>query len=109
MRIVDNGERSVDSAEKEYEHIPYLVTAAGPTTVLTPGAGKRIRLRWVYAVNSPEAAVQRRIQVSIGAKVHSLTYGISKRQKFTGEVDQPLIVTLDGVGIVAFTAIYEEI
>jgi hypothetical protein len=98
-----------DAGEREYSHDSQLVTLAGDTTILTPAAGKSVRLWWVYALNDPASLAPRLVTIKIGSSVHSITYGVSKRQKFTGAVNDALIVNLDGAGSVAFTAIYEEV
>lgn len=106
---ITDGNDQIDAGEREYIHAGLVAYSIADTIVYTPSAGKRIRLWWVYALNNPAAEFPSLITVSIGSKVHSVTYGVSKRQKFTGGVDESLTVALDRAGDVAVTAILEEI
>ena len=85
------------------------VTASGNTTVYTPLAGKRIRLRWMYAINDPTATTTPLIKVFLGASEKYRVYALSKRQLVIGPVDGALIVNLSAAGSVAVTALLEEI
>jgi len=85
------------------------VTAAGSTTVYTPAAGRRIRLRWMYAINDPSATTTPLIKVFLGASEKYRVYALSKRQLVTGPVNGALIVDLGAAGSVAVTALLEEI
>ena len=100
---------TTDSSDVEYTAVPLLVTAAGDTTAYTPAAGKRIRLRWVYAINDPSAATPARVTIRLGADVKYIAYGISKKQVDTGPIDGALIVNLSQAGNVACTFRIEEI
>lgn len=85
------------------------VTASGNTTVYTPLAGRRIRLRWMYAINDPTATTTPLIKVFLGASEKYRVYALSKRQLVIGPVDGALIVNLSAAGSVAVTALLEEI
>lgn len=98
-----------DSGEREYTPVIGSVTAAGPTTVYTPAAGKRIRLRWITCINDPFAEVSTKISVYLGAQGVYSNWVISKRQYVTGPVDGPLIVDLSNAGDVAVNAMIEEV
>jgi hypothetical protein len=98
-----------DSGEQEYTHVVATVTASGNTTVYTPLAGKRIRLRWMYAINDPTATTTPLIKVFLGASEKYRVYALSKRQLVIGPVDGALIVNLSAAGSVAVTALLEEI
>lgn len=104
-----NGDGTGDAGEREYTHTAIEVTGSGNTTIYTPASGKRIRLWRAYALNDPSTDTPRLITIKIGSKVHSITYGVMMRQKFTGGVNDTLVVNLSGTGQVAFTAILEEI
>lgn len=97
-----------DSGEQEFTHVVATVTSAGSTTVYTPATGKRLRLRWIYAVTDPAAAAFPLIKVFLGAEEKYRVYALSKRQMVTGPVDGALIVNLDQPGSVAITALLEE-
>lgn len=95
--------------QQEFVPVSALVTAAGDTTLYTPAVGKRIRLRWVYALNDPASGAPARITVRLGAAVKYITYGISKKQVDTGPINGALIVNLSQAGNVAATFRIEEI
>lgn len=98
-----------DSGERLYTHVTATVTASGDTTVHPPASGKRIRLRWIYAINDPSDASPPLIRVRLGATEIYRVWALSKRQLVLGAVDAPLIINLDDTGKVAFTALLEEI
>ena len=98
-----------DSGEQEYTHVVATVTASGSTTVYTPTAGRRIRLRWIYAINDPAAQTAPLIKVFLGADEKYRVYALSKRQLVTGPVNGALIVDLSAAGSVAVTALLEEV
>lgn len=98
-----------DSGEQEYTHVVATVTASGATTVYTPAAGKRIRLRWIYAINDPGEVTSPLIRIFLGADEKFRVYALSKRQQCTGPVNGSLIVNLSEAAQVAVTAILEEV
>jgi hypothetical protein len=98
-----------DSAEQEFTHIVGTITASGNTTIYTPAAGKRIRVRWSYAINDPGSTASPLIKISLGAQEKYRVYAISKRQMTTGAVDAPLIINLSEAAEVAVTFLLEEI
>lgn len=98
-----------DSGEEEFTHTVATVTASGSTTVYTPASGKRVRLRWIYAINDPDATTSPLIRVFLGAEEKYRVYALSKRQMVTGPVNGALIINLDQAGSVAVTALIEEI
>lgn len=100
---------TADSGEREYTHVVATVTAIGDTTIYTPAAGKRVRLRWIYLINDPTAATPTLIRVMLGAQEKYRVYALSKRQMVTGPVDGPLVINLSALGAVAVTAILEEV
>lgn len=85
------------------------VTASGPTTVFAPSAGRRVRLRWIYALNDPGSSASPLIKVLLGAQEKYRVYALSKRQLVTGPVDGALIVDLSEAAEVAVTALLEEV
>lgn len=99
----------LDSGEQDYTHVVGTVTASGSTTLYTPSAGKRLRLRWIYAINDPGSAATPLIKIFLGAQEKYRVYAISKRQWTTGPVDGPLIVNLSEAAEVACTFLLEEI
>lgn len=98
-----------DSGEQEYTHVVATVSASGSTTVYTPSSGRRIRLRWIYAINDPSATTSPLIKVFLGASEKYRVYALSKRQLVTGPTDGALIVDLSAAGNVAVTALLEEV
>lgn len=99
----------LDSGEQDYTHVVATITASGSTTVHTPPAGKRIRLRWIYAINDPGSAATPLIKIFLGNQEKFRVYAISKRQWTTGPVDGALIVNLSEAAEVACTFLLEEI
>ena len=85
------------------------VTASGSTTVYTPASGRRIRLRWIYALNDPGSSASPLIKIFLGASEKYRVYALSKRQLVTGPVDGSLIVDLSEAAEVAVTALLEEV
>lgn len=85
------------------------VTASGSTTVYTPASGKRIRLRWIYALNDPGSTASPLIKIFLGAEEKYRVYAISKRQLATGPVDGALVINLSEAAEVAVTALLEEV
>lgn len=98
----------LDSGEQDYTHVVATVTAAGDTTLYTPAAGRRLRLRWIYAINDPSATSSPLIKIFLGAEEKYRVYAISKRQWTTGPVDGALIVNLSAAASVACTFLLEE-
>ncbi|PTL55748.1 hypothetical protein [Paraconexibacter algicola] len=85
------------------------VTASGDTTIVTPAAGKAIRLYWITAINDPDEATSPLIRVSLGSSEVYRGYAISHWEVFTGATNAPLTVNLSGAASVAVTAHYQEI
>jgi hypothetical protein len=100
---------SQDSGEHEYTHVVATVTNLGSTTVYTPAAGKRVRLRWIYALNDPDSETNPLIRVYLGAEEKFRVYALSKRQLVTGPVNGSLIINLSEAASVAVTALIEEV
>jgi hypothetical protein len=98
-----------DSGEHEYLHVVATVTASGPTVLHTPAAGKRVRLRWIYALTDPNSDDNPLIKVLLGGEEKFRVYALSKRQLVTGPIDGALIVDLNSAASVAVTAILEEV
>lgn len=98
-----------DSGEQEFIHVPFTATNAGDTIVYTPAIGKRIRLRWIYAINDPTASTAPVISVKLGTQEIYRVYALSKRQKVTGPINGQLIINLSVPGNVQVTALIEEI
>lgn len=85
------------------------VTASGDTTLVTPAAGKAVRLFWVSAINDPDESTTPLIRVLLGAQEVYRGYAVSHWEVFTGAVNQPLTINLSGPASVAVTAHYTEV
>jgi hypothetical protein len=85
------------------------VTASGSTTIYTPSSGRRVRLRWIYAISDPAGVSSPLISVFLGAQEKYRVYALSKRQLCTGPVDGVLAISLSAAGSVAVTALLEEV
>lgn len=99
----------LDSGEQDYTHVVATVTASGSTTLYTPSAGKRLRLRWIYAINDPGSSSTPLVKIFLGAEEKYRVYAISKRQWTTGPINGSLIVNLSEAAEVACTFLLEEI
>lgn len=100
---------TVDSGEQEFTHVVATVTASGDTPLYTPASGKRVRVRWVYAINDPGSSASPLIKVFLGNREIYRVFAISKRQLVTGPVDGALIINLDEAASVAVTVLLEEV
>ncbi len=87
------------------------VTASGNTTILTPAAGKFVRLYWVGAINDPDQSVSPRIRVGFDGAADYLYsgYAVAHWEVFDGAVNQAVVVNLDQAGDVAATVHYQEL
>jgi len=85
------------------------VTASGSTTVFTPASGRRVRLRWIYALNDPGSTASPLIKVFLGDEEKYRVYALSKRQIVTGPINGALIINLSEAAEVAVTALLEEV
>ena len=85
------------------------VTASGSTTVYTPASGRRVRLRWIYALNDPGSSASPLIKVFLGDEEKYRVYALSKRQIVTGPLNGALIINLSEAAEVAVTALLEEV
>ncbi len=101
--------QGLDSGEYDFTHVVATITASGSTTIYTPSSGRRIRLRWVYALNDPGSSASPLIKIFLGAEEKFRVYAVSKRQWTTGPVDGALIINLSEAAEVAVTVLLEEI
>lgn len=99
----------LDSGEQNYTHVVATITATGPTVIYTPVSGKRIQLRWIYAISDPALTASPLIQVFLGDEEKYRVYALSKRQLTTGPVDGSLSFELSEAGSVAVTVLLEEV
>jgi hypothetical protein len=100
---------SQDSGEQSFVHVVATVTASGSTVIYTPASGKRIQLRWIYAIQDPSTGVNPLIRVFLGSDEKFRVYALSKRQFCLGPVNGTLSITLDKPGAVAVTALLLEV
>ncbi len=83
--------------------------ASGTTTIITPVAGKRIEIYWVYALTDPDSDVSPLITIALGGNNLYAGYAISHAEVFTGAVGATVTVTLSEPATVAATIHYKEI
>ncbi len=105
----DNAWPVSDSGEREYLHAVATVTASGDTDVVIPTSGKKLKIRWIYAISDPTSGNSPLIKVKIGSTEKFRVYALSKRQLMIGGTDEKLTINLSSGGSVAVTVIYEEI
>lgn len=98
-----------DTTDLEYTSVATTVTAVGDTVLYTPAPGMRVRLYWIYAINDPASSTSTKMTIRIGPQTFYVAWAISKRQQFTGQVDEPLVINLSVVGNVAVTAFVEDV
>lgn len=99
----------LDSGEQNYTHVVATITSTGPTVIYTPVSGKRVQLRWIYAISDPALTASPLIRVFLGAEEKYRVYAISKRQLTTGPIDGALSFQLSEAGSVAVTVLLEEV
>lgn len=100
---------ALDSAEENHLHKTAVVTSAGDTTVLTPSSGKALVIKWIYAINNPNADTTPLITVTVGGVEKYKVYALSKRQTITAGLNESVVINLSVPGSVAVTIIYEEV
>lgn len=105
----DNPLPTSDSSDREYTHVVATVTASGDTTIYTPAAGMKVRLRWIYAMNDPTSATAVLIKVFLDTEEKYRAWALSKGQQVTGPTDGALVINLSGAANVAVTALLEEV
>lgn len=111
----DNGDtvyrQRVEVAQPDVSVAVATVTASGNTTIITPSAGKRLRLYWVYAVPDPDSTDSPLIKVTLAGTEIYRAFAISHAQRFTGAADGTVVVNLSAADAngVAVTIHYEEI
>lgn len=98
-----------DSGEREYTHVCTTVTASGDTTIYTPAAGMRVRVHWIYAINDPTSSSAPVIKVLLGTTEKFRVYALSKRQRFTGGINEALKINLSATAAVTVTVLLEEV
>lgn len=89
---------------------PYTatITAADAPAVLTPAAGKALRVFYVKAINDPDSAATPLITATLGAAELYRDYVIAHWEIFEGAADQPLTIAIASAGTVAVTVHYQE-
>lgn len=76
--------------------------------MVTPSAGKKVILRWVCVIPSPDNANQNEVTIKLGTEVLYRCFAISKTQTFTGNVNESVVVNLQNSGEVAVNIHYFE-
>lgn len=87
------------------------LSTGGDNTVLTPTAGKALRVVWVSIIPSSDntAAVLARVRLGAGSPFYQ-AYALAHWEAFQGAINDPLIVNLSTGGQpVAVTVHYREI
>lgn len=95
--------------DTEHEHHSFSVSQTGPTDVLTPAAGKRIRIVSVAALSDPDAADAPDISVFLGGDELFRGYAIQRKQRKTGPVDGAVSIGLSNAAAVSGTIVYDEV
>lgn len=108
-RVIELIEEFSMPQEVEYIHVPFTVTATGPTTVYTPASGKRVLLRGVQALNDPDVANAAEIRVLLGGEEIHRGYAIASSKRKTGPVGGAVAIQLSNASSVSGTLYLEEI
>lgn len=85
------------------------LNTAGANTVITPAAGKRIRVFWVSVIPSSDGSSANLATVALGAQTLYVGYAFAHWEVFTGTANTPLTVSLANGQPVAYTVHYQEI
>lgn len=100
---------AIDSGERELTTVVATVTASGDTDIHAPASGKRVRIRWIIAINDPTSSTAPVIKIKLGSDEKYRVWALSKRQRDTGPIDGKLTVNLSQAGNVLVTARIEEV
>jgi len=84
------------------------VGSAGESFVISPAAGKRVEILWVYALTDPDSATSPLITIKLGGTAIYSVYAIAHTQVFRGPVNGSVSVTLSEAATVAVTIHYKE-
>lgn len=86
------------------------VAAAGDSTLITPSAGKRLRVVWVSAIPSPDNTSANRVRLRFagGSNLYE-TYALAHWEVFDGPTDAALILNAQNAEPVSVTVHYREI
>lgn len=79
------------------------------TTDVTPTSGKAIRLLWASVIPNPDNSTANLVQIGfVGDTPAYTTYALAHWERFDGDTDQVLRITLANSQPVAVTVHYEE-
>lgn len=86
------------------------ISNAGTFQLITPTAGKSLRVVWVSAIPSPTAGANR-VQFKFGAGGSPFyeAYAVSHWEVFTGGVNMPLMIVTETADPVSVTVHYREV
>lgn len=87
------------------------VNAIGDTTLVTPAAGKAIRVVWVSAIPSPDNVSANRVRFKFGAGGAPFyeAYAVAHWEVFQGAVNTPLVLNAATAEPVSVTVHYREV
>lgn len=83
---------------------------AGDTVVITPSAGRRILVYWVFFMPNPDNASANFVTVKFtNGQIMYAGYLMSHWELFEGNVDDTVTVNLENAGPVAVNILYREV
>lgn len=85
------------------------VAAAGDTTLITPAAGKRLRVYWVSVIPNPDNVAANLVRIKINTDTIYCTYAVAHWEIFEGAVDESVLINLENASPVAVTIHYVEV
>lgn len=86
-----------------------VLNTAGTNVVITPAAGKRIRVFWVSMIPSSDGAAANLVTVAVGSQTLYVAYAVAHWEVFTGVVNASVTFSLANTQPVAYTVHYQEI
>jgi len=90
------------------------ISTVGDNSIITPAAGKLLRVFWVGLSSSQDNTGETAVTVKFGSTSHyrwnmGNPGAFSHWQNFQGIVDQPLVINLSAAQTVLWNATYEEV
>lgn len=108
-RALELIEAAMSPPDVEYLRIVTTVTAAGPTTLHTPAAGKALRIRRVKCTPDPDATDTPMLTLRVGDKLIQRGPVLYGADFVTGAPGDPLILELESAAAIGVTILYEEV
>lgn len=87
-----------------------VISTSGDTTVITPAAGKRVRVYWVSFIPNSDNTAANLVTVKFaGGTSMYVGYAMAHWEEFTGTTNQAVVVNLSNTQPVAVTIHFQEV